>query len=328
MIRLSSALLLVALLASPIAGQQALQMVRSGSAIRVPKLVTFVPPDYPPWGRLYRSQTVITLEVVVGRDGRVQDVVILAPPPVRSRPPEASLLMDPGSPAQFREPILKAVRQWVFDQPSLAEPTVTVPVSVRFEMLPTPRPASFFADEASQPPVAAPADFEVVYVYGAYGCRLDTRAGEFRMSRRPASPYSPAVVPVALTAAQRDVVYREMARVGFFDYRSIPVDYLRVSTAPPPEARFESGATGIEVFVRAVPVVGVTAQPSMRHTIEVWRGGTSKSFTWDDQYAGPALSREIEGIRLVIATLQRVIQETDAIRLLGPPVTNTCRAPL
>jgi hypothetical protein len=59
----------------------------------------------------------------------------------------------------------------------------------------------------------------------------------------------------------------------------------------------------------------------------VWRGGTSRSVTWDDQYVGPALSREIKGIRLVIARLQRVIQEHDAVRLLGPPVNDMCRAP-
>ena len=69
-------------------------------------------------------------------------------------------------------------------------------------------------------------------------------------------------------------------------------------------------------------------QPSVRHTIEAWRGGTSTTVTWDDQYIGPALSREMEGIRLVIAQLHRVLQENDAVRLPGPPVTNMCRAPL
>ena len=128
-------------------------------------------------------------------------------------------------------------------------------------------------------------------------------------------------------AANREAIYREMMRVGFFDYGAVTVDYSGVPKPPPSDARFETGTTGIEVFVRAVPTMGISVQPSVRHTIEAWQGGTLKRVTWDDQYVGPALSREIEGIRLVIARLQRVIQENDSVRLLGPPVTNMCRAP-
>jgi len=329
MTRFISTAAIIVLLGSRIIGQQA-PPVRPGPAVRVPALVTFVAPEYPGWARFLRSQTVVTLDLVVGRDGRVQEVVVLAPPapaPPPSSSRAAPLLVDPGSLAQFRDSVLKAARLWTFDPSSIASPTVTVPIRVRFEMLPAPLPTSFFADEASQPPVAVPADFEVVYSYGVYGCRLETRAAEFRMSGRLHSPYSPAVVPVTLTTTQRETIYREMMRVGFFEYGSIPVDYRRVPPSPPADARFETSATGIDVFVRAVPEIGTVVQPSVRHTIEAWRGGTSKSVTWDDQYVGPALSREIEGIRLVIATLQRVLQEHDAIRLLGPPITDMCRAP-
>ena len=284
----------------------------------MPALVNFVAPQFPGVAFLYRTQATVELDIVIGRDGRVRDVIVRSPPP----PPELPILAF-----QLRDPVVKAVRQWTFDPSSIAAPTITVPVSVRFEVLPEPRPVSFFDDATAQPPIATPADFEVVYSYGAYGCRLDTRAKEFRMSGALHSPYAPAVVPVALTAAQRDAIYREMVRVGFFEFGTMPVNYSRVPAASPVDARFETGATGIDVFVRAVPASPTFVQPSVRHTIEAWRDGTSKSVTWDDQYIGPALSPQVEGIRLVIARLQQVLLEHDAVRLLGPPVTDMCRAP-
>ena len=336
MTRLIPAASLVVFLVSPLSGQQVIPPVRPGPAARVPVLVNFVAPEYPGRARIVRSQAVVTLDVVVGGDGRVQDVVVLsplplpppAPPPALLPARVARLVVDLGDPAQFREPVVKAVRQWTFEPSSIAATAVTIPVRVSFEMLPAPRQSSFFGDESAVPPIATPADFEVIYSFGGYGCRLDTRAGEFRMSGAPSSPYSPVAVRVTLTPAQRESIYREMVRVGFFESGSIPVDYSRVPNTAPSEARFETGTAGIEVLVRAVPEMGVSAQPSVRHTIEASRGGTSKTVTWDDQYVGPALSREMEGIRLVIERLQRVLQEHDAVRLLGPPVTNRCRAPL
>lgn len=328
MTRVFSAAVISVLLGAPMTGEQVTQPVPAGPAARVPTLVTFVAPEHPGLARDLGTRALVTLDVVVGRDGRVQDVVVLTPPPAPPTPRQLPLLVDLGSPAQFREPVLSAVRQWTFDPSSIAAPAVTIPVTVRFEVVPAPRPESFFTGETSQPSLAAPDDFEVVYSYGAYGCRLDTRVGEFSMSGARSSPHSPASVPVTLTSTQRDTIYREMVRVGFFEYGSIPVDYSQVPKAPPSEARFETGPAGIEVLVRTVPVMGVSAQPSVRHTIEASRGGTSKVVTWDDQYVGPALSREMEGIRLVIARLQRVIQEIDAVRLLGPPVTSMCRGPL
>ena len=318
---------MIVLLASPIIGQQAVPPGRPATRGRVPALVTFVAPEYPGRAHVYGTQTVITVDVVVGRDGRVQDAVVLWPPPDPPPPRQAPYLVNLGSPAQFREPVLKAVRQWIFDPSSIATPTVTVPVSIRFEILPSSRQPSFFADATSQPAIVTPADFEVVYSFGVYGCRLDTRAAEFRMSGAARAPYSPAVVAVRLTALQRDAIYREMVRVGFFEYGSFPVNYSRAPEPSLPDARFETSTTGIEVLVQAAPAMPRFTQPSVRHTIEAWRGGTSKTVSWDDQYIGPALTPAVEGIRLVIDRLQQVLKEHDAVRLLGPPVTDMCRAP-
>lgn len=71
--------------------------IRTGGKIQAPALVKRVPPVYPPIAVNANVQGVVILEATVGRDGRVEDVVVL-----RSVP-----LLDKAA--------IEAVRQWEYE---------------------------------------------------------------------------------------------------------------------------------------------------------------------------------------------------------------------
>jgi protein TonB len=70
--------------------------VRAGGQIQAPALVKRVPPIYPPMAVSARVQGVVILEATVGRDGRVEDVVVL----------RSVRLLDAAA--------IEAVRQWEY----------------------------------------------------------------------------------------------------------------------------------------------------------------------------------------------------------------------
>jgi hypothetical protein len=171
---------------------------------------------------------------------------------------------------------------------------VVVPVTLRFE--PLAEPPSFFegVPPPSDPP---PEDFAVTYTYG---CKSSSRTVVLGSVGDAAAP--------AFSAADVTTVHREMGRVGFFQY---PTQVTRPAP-PPPRVRFDTTGDGITVLVRDREHSGgirVSGFP-VWHTFEVRRVGTSVRVAWED-VSGPSLSREVEGVRSVIATVHAIIARAD-----------------
>ena len=92
--------------------------IRQGGDIRPPAKIRHVAPVYPPIALASRVEGVVILEVVIGENGRVQDVRVL-----RSRP-----LLDQAA--------VDAVRQWQFTPTLLnGEPVpIVMTVTVSFQL--------------------------------------------------------------------------------------------------------------------------------------------------------------------------------------------------
>jgi hypothetical protein len=317
----------VAWLGASVAAQDA-PSVRAGTpGVPVPVLIKTGEPEYPFFVLNNRTSGVVTLDASLSRDGRVQEVRALDPPPDPSRDPRLLLLVSElGS---LRDSALAYVRKWEFEPRAGGPSIITVPVTVRFEVLPYLPVPSFFGEGA--PSGAPPADFELVYTYGRT-CRLDTRAGSFSTSP-PHGGAAEATVPFQLSDDDRASIYREMVRVGFFDYgfdlkaaRNAD-DLGKVPGVPPPAATFEVRQDGIVATVSGAPGRGTYAQPSAVHLFQVTRSGRQTAVFWDDAYVGPAITREIEGVRSVIRVVQSIIRSSDGLGDLAA-IRTACRGPM
>jgi hypothetical protein len=271
------------LVASP-AAQQAPPAVAGTQAVGVPDRLSLVGLE-----RLAMSfvstARVATLDVVVARDGTVQSVRNTSNPP-----------WDKW------DQLVEVVRQWRFEsRPATTPSSIIVPVTIRFG----PPVPTFFDDAA--PLVEAPADFALVYTAGR--CSFDTRAGTF--THRSLSGDDVVVLPFILGDVERNLIYREMLHVGFFNYRTkIEVDYSRIPEWPVGVTR-ETRQDGILVTVGIELAEQVT--PSMWHEFRVWRQGRESTVGWSDQYIGPAMSREIAGVRRVIGVVQSIMSNHPAV---------------
>lgn len=325
-------LLLVALATLPriILTAQEPEPVRAGTSdVPVPVLENFVAPPYPGTAWAITPVTQASADVVVSSDGRVIDVRVLQPeePPASSVPRGATSPFAFGNrfeslqPVAIRRSLDTAIRQWRF-APAISDgrpASVVVQVGFRFETFPPPEMSMLHSHVVTDNP--RPADFSLNYAYGR--CVLDTLSATFTML--PVQDEPVTRVAMALEPGELDSLYREMVRVGFFDYPAL----IRVSDSPVPpyfeEAAVVRRSTGIEVTIRATHNSHTLTNPSVTHKFEVVQNGRTYRVAWSDIDSGPAFTLEVSGVRSVIAVAQRIIKGKSSLPALEP-VRRECRS--
>jgi hypothetical protein len=75
----------------------------------------------------------------------------------------------------------------------------------------------------------------------------------------------------------------------------------------------------------AAPVRAGT--PAATHHFQVTQSGRQTTVYWEDAYIGPALTREMEGVRSVIRVVQSIIRRNDVLGGM-PAIRTECRGPL
>ena len=305
--------------------------VRAGAnGVPVPRLQTFVAPEFPGIALLYQREWNVSAEALVGTDGRVQTVRILRPEEQTPRPQplngSAALLVGPDVNG-VRRAVEGGIRTWVFSPPMVngRSAPVTVPIAIRYEVFTSPS-TSFFAGGTTPPAASRPDDFSLVYSEGF--CTLDTGAGVF--TRRPPGSIETRTARVSLTAAELDSVYQEMRRVHLFDYPSIIASNYRLEAGAlgRREAEWSASDEGIAVTMRLESSGPTIRYPNALHVFSVTQNGTTTATQWDDAYVGPALSAEVEGVRSVIGLMGRILDSHLEIRDLKATATTQCRGNL
>ena len=89
-----------------------IQIVRPGGRVKPPRLVHRVDPPYPPLAKASHIEGVVTMEGIIGIDGRIRSLVVTAGNP----------LLAPAA--------VEAVRQWIYEPTQLNENPVEVATTI------------------------------------------------------------------------------------------------------------------------------------------------------------------------------------------------------
>jgi hypothetical protein len=279
------------------------------SGVPVPMIKTFVSPAYPSNALLDQSLWTVQADAWVDADGRIENVHVVQPEAPAASDAKRGTSVSAESINDVRRAVEEGVRDWVFDPPLVkGQPTaLIVPVTVRYEVFGQPIP-SFFKDPA--PASAMPADFSLRYVQG--DCTLDTRAGVFSVVPGGASPAE--TVHLSLRSDELDSIYQEMRRVRMFEYpERVHAQDVHGSSAQR-DALFALTGEGIVVVMRLDLKVPQRLQPVEEYLFEVQQNGVTSIVRWTDASAGPAIAREVEGMRAIVAVVKRLIDRHPEIR--------------
>lgn len=137
-----------------------------------------------------------------------------------------------------------------------------------------------------------PEDFTLWYAYGAcMDYTFDGGRGRFGRWIRGEAPVE---VPVQLTPAEREAIYQEMLRIGFFSF--------------PGE---------VTVDLRGAATVG-TVVPFLRHQLGVRRNGAWQWVRWTEEITSPRTER-MEDVRALGRTIRGVLESKPEVKGMPDP---------